>query len=228
MLSLLLRRNEMNWLHVFVVNHWAIFTAICGTLFGVTVGAFSKGYLGEKGKQLASKKDIDKVLEELGEVTRKTQSIKSEISGGLWLKQTVWGQKRAAFGELIKALTSLQGAMRKAVSAYNVLIDGEDKDESTKADYKLTLAKKRGAFYNAVSAIGVRFIEAEIFDPTIREVRRQFYALRLQDAVKDGCTPEQYQEISWALDSYRESLMSHIRNQLGVNQGTPDAADDVM
>ena len=53
-----------------------------------------KAYEQERGKQLATHEDIENVLRELNAVTRETETIRAQISGDLWLRQTVLNQKR--------------------------------------------------------------------------------------------------------------------------------------
>ena len=71
----------MHWIFVFALAHWATFTAVLGGFFGATLGALLTGYFSEKGKQIATKKDIEDVLSELRKVTTETESIKAQISG---------------------------------------------------------------------------------------------------------------------------------------------------
>jgi sugar phosphate isomerase/epimerase len=86
---------------------------ILGNLFFVYLGA----YLKEKGKRLATKEDVDSVVEQVRAVTRETELIKAEITGGLWQRQWHLAQKRDSYSRLIDALERIQvqrSAIREA------------------------------------------------------------------------------------------------------------------
>jgi hypothetical protein len=70
--------------------------------------ARKKSYEEEIGKRLATKEDIDNVLAQVRAVTRETERVKAEISGGLWQEQWHKTQKRDAYVRLIDALENLQ------------------------------------------------------------------------------------------------------------------------
>jgi hypothetical protein len=61
------------------------------------VGAYFGSYLREKGKNLATHEDIDRVV-------RATEEIKAEISGSLWLRQSGWSLTREVYFDLLRAL----------------------------------------------------------------------------------------------------------------------------
>ena len=67
-----------------------------------------KAYAEEKGKRLATKEDINNVLEQLRLTTRETAAIQAEISGGLWLSQWHLAQKRDTYARLIDALENMR------------------------------------------------------------------------------------------------------------------------
>lgn len=69
---------------------------------------YLKAYAEEKGKRLATKEDIDNVLEQVRAVTRETEIIKAEISGGLWQQQWHLTQKRDCYTRLVDALENIQ------------------------------------------------------------------------------------------------------------------------
>ena len=80
--------------------------------------SYLKAYAEEKGKRLATKEDIENVIEQVRAVTRETEIIKAEISGGLWLQQWHLTQKRDCYARLIDALESIQlqrSSLRSAV-----------------------------------------------------------------------------------------------------------------
>jgi hypothetical protein len=69
---------------------------------------FLKAYFEGRGKNLATKQDISNVLEQVRAVTRETEKIKAEISGGLWDRQWLKMQKRDAYVRLIDTLENIR------------------------------------------------------------------------------------------------------------------------
>lgn len=89
---------------------WIACAAVIGTNFLIqTIWIpFLKSYAEQKGRQLATKEDIENVLKQVRAVTRETASIQAEISGGLWLQQWHLAQKRDTYARLIGALENIQ------------------------------------------------------------------------------------------------------------------------
>jgi hypothetical protein len=75
---------------------------------------FFKAYAGETGKRLATHEDIEQIRSELRLQTEETESIKAQISGGLWIKQIHWNQRRPLrpMLDVVNQLTTLATQMR--------------------------------------------------------------------------------------------------------------------
>jgi hypothetical protein len=75
------------------------------TLFAVALvaglGAYFGSYLREKGKNLATREDVDRVV-------RATEEIRSQVGGDLWLRQRVWDFKRETYTALLERLTIIR------------------------------------------------------------------------------------------------------------------------
>ena len=80
-------------------NILAVLVAVWKPFFGA--------YMGEKGKRLATKEDIERVLVEVRLVTREQETIKASISGDLWNRQMVLTQKRDLYVRVLRVLTRL-------------------------------------------------------------------------------------------------------------------------
>jgi hypothetical protein len=59
-------------------------------------------YVGEKGKNLARKEDLDKILVEVHSVTEAQKRIEARISGEMWHQQWVATERRNAYVLVIK------------------------------------------------------------------------------------------------------------------------------
>jgi hypothetical protein len=82
------------------------------TLFGVAlfagVGAYFGTYLREKGKNLATKEDIDLIV-------RKTEEIKAEVSAEAWLRQKRWDRKWECYVEMVRSLGEIHTLIRESM-----------------------------------------------------------------------------------------------------------------
>ncbi len=94
---------------------------------GGGLGAYLGSYLREKGKNLATREDIDRIV-------RKTEDIKAEISGDLWERQNRWTFKRDLYVRLLTALGETASAVRQLQYLDDRLADPRFKDrvEQTK------------------------------------------------------------------------------------------------
>jgi hypothetical protein len=80
---------------------WAL--SIIAALF---IGA-AKSYMGEKGKNLATKEDLQDVVDQVKVVTRTTEQIRTELSEATWSKQRHWDLKRDTALEIMRAYGTL-------------------------------------------------------------------------------------------------------------------------
>lgn len=62
--------------------------------FGGWFGSFLNGYSTEKGKNLATHEDIDKLVDQVKAVTQTTKEIEAKISDQVWDRQRRWELKR--------------------------------------------------------------------------------------------------------------------------------------
>jgi hypothetical protein len=77
-------------------------------LISAGVGAYLGAYLNEKGKNFARREDMDKITAEVQAVTRTTEAIKADISGGLWDRQKQWEMKKEVLFEASKSVASVE------------------------------------------------------------------------------------------------------------------------
>jgi len=80
--------------------------------------AFIPEYLKEKGKNLATHEDINKIIDQVTAVTQATKEIEAKISDEVWNRQKHWEMKREVLFELTKAMSSGADALTAVYSFY--------------------------------------------------------------------------------------------------------------
>lgn len=82
---------------------------------------FLASYLGKKGERLANAEDIEKILAEVRLVTAETETIKAQIAGSTWQRQTllvkrieVYGSFHGSIVRVATALSAVCGALLRA------------------------------------------------------------------------------------------------------------------
>jgi hypothetical protein len=82
------------------------------------LGGYWGAYAKKKGENMATHEDIGNLVEQVQAVTKATEEIKSEISGGLWDRQKRWELRRDALFELTKRLGLLKDSLTLLISVY--------------------------------------------------------------------------------------------------------------
>jgi hypothetical protein len=95
-----------------------ILTALA-TLVSAFVGSYLAGYLKQKGQNLATHEDIDKLVDQVTAVTTTTKRIEAEISSDVWDRQKQWELKRDTLlqaarrmADTEKAILRLEGVLK--------------------------------------------------------------------------------------------------------------------
>jgi hypothetical protein len=189
-----------------------------GRMEQIAAKAFREAFEGEAGKRLASRQDIENVLDELRKVTRETETIKAEITSDQWLRQTVWIQKREAYTALLKVLTDLHDSFTEFTASLACFESGRtDPDAADYETRKFDLLKKRETTLDVLFQLSLRFGEAALFDPGISEQQKKFRGnYGLNAAIQDTATSAETKEFVLALMQFRRELLSHMRRELGI------------
>jgi len=88
-----------------------------GSLVLSTVGAAIGAYFTTRAKNLATHDDLDKLVEQVQAVTRETEAIKAEITGGLWDRQKRWEVRRDILLEFMRSAWRLDFALQEFVAS---------------------------------------------------------------------------------------------------------------
>jgi hypothetical protein len=91
-----------------VSEYFTVLLPIIGVGVGWFLKSYLESYLGEKGKNLATKEDIDRIV-------RTTEEIKAEIGSTAWLKQKRWDRKWDCYVEVVKNLSEVHALIRESI-----------------------------------------------------------------------------------------------------------------
>ena len=93
--------------------HWSTYAGLAIVyLVGLIVAPLLTSYMSERGKNLATKQDVEAIVEQVQRVTAATEEIKTELAGGLWLRQKRWDLRREIYSQLLTSLDALLYALK--------------------------------------------------------------------------------------------------------------------
>lgn len=99
-------------------SSWLVLVgSIIGACIGGAIGAWVQGFFTEKGKRLATRQDVEHIVNEVQKVTHATETIKAEISSDRWLRQQMWQEKWKLYNDILK----LAARLIKSVSFYSAV-----------------------------------------------------------------------------------------------------------
>jgi hypothetical protein len=93
---------------------------IASQIVSLILQSYLPAYAKEKGKNLATHEDIQKLVDQVKAVTQATKKIEAEISSGVWDRQKRWELRRDTLFEVAKRLAELQDALTKLYSVASV------------------------------------------------------------------------------------------------------------
>jgi hypothetical protein len=91
-----------------------VFLAVCAG-----AGAYLGSYLKNKGEHLATREDIDKVVEQVRVVTKATKEIEAKISDEVWDRQKRWELKREVLFDTIKRTALVKDALTELYAFFD-------------------------------------------------------------------------------------------------------------
>jgi hypothetical protein len=97
---------EVDWLSMVKLPAvWSFIAAGLGAYFGP--------YLKKKGENLATKEDLQLIVDQVSAVTKTTEEINAQISNEVWDRQKRWEMKKEAAIDVMKATSALRHALFK-------------------------------------------------------------------------------------------------------------------
>lgn len=111
--------------------------------FGGWLGSFLNGYSSEKGKNLATHEDIDKLVNQVRIVTQTTKDIEAKISDQVWDRQRRWELKRDQIFKIADQASTAKDSLIFLASALRTV-----RDESVDAPASESFQQRVEAFTN--------------------------------------------------------------------------------
>ena len=105
-----------------------IILAIVSFLAGV-LGTYMSAYFKKRAEHLATRADIDEIVEQLKKTTAATEEIKGKISKEVWVEQKRWDLKRELYSSLLENLYQARDAVSNIMESEERV---SSKDEATK------------------------------------------------------------------------------------------------
>jgi hypothetical protein len=143
-----------------VVALWAL-----SVILALFIGGFLKSYMKQKGENLATHEDIDKLVDQMKAVTEATKKIEAEISTGIWDKQKRWEMKREVLFEAAKRMSEVDDALL----GLSIAIKEDHKKQkaweaqSPEDAERLSWMQLRGERFSRWSKASTEFDESRVF-----------------------------------------------------------------
>src|SRR6266404_3989380 len=107
------------------------------TLIGAFIGSYLASYLKKKGENLATREDLDKLVEQVRAVTTATKEIEAKISTDVWDRQKRWEMKRDLLFEATRRLAAVNDSLMNLNSACEIERQHQQRGEAVSLDSKV-------------------------------------------------------------------------------------------
>jgi hypothetical protein len=110
------------------MEHFVViaFYSILAFVVGLFTRAFLPSYMREKGKNLATKEDIQELARQTNILTQTTKEIEARISVGAWSKQQRWDIQKTALLDSLKDLATAETFLVRLVQTF---VDTKDQPQ---------------------------------------------------------------------------------------------------
>ncbi len=118
---------------------------------GIVVGAFGgylKAYLSQKGQNLATHEDINKLVDQVRAVTTTAKQIEAKISDDVWDRQKRWELKRDLLIDMVRKAIAMQVALQRLYAVRLTTKDSSDPENLARLE---ATHKATAAFNDAVT-----------------------------------------------------------------------------
>jgi hypothetical protein len=181
--------------------------------------SFIPEYLKEKGKNLATKEDLDDLVKQVQAVTTATKEIENKLSHDVWNRQKQWEMKREVLFDLTKSMTSASDALTEVYSFY----DTERKRTGPMPPARQEKELRLGAtFSDAASAFdNVTVLSGIVCGESLQKAAVQFGIFLREAKMEAKDLPEFPAKQLTELAVKRNAVTTEIRRVLGLEGSEP-------
>jgi hypothetical protein len=186
------------------------------TLVSALVGSFLAGYLKQKGENLATHEDVEKLAKETATLTQATKSVEASISDRVWGRQRQWKLRRNALIAAVQALDKADDELIKVGASYE---KAPPSDSAGAASWKQLQWEVRQAWTAAADEFDdkraiVDLVCSPSVSTAVREARQEI-RIAAQGMFKG--TIKTYGEVAHAIQLKRKAVLDLARQELGID-----------
>jgi hypothetical protein len=200
------------------MEHFAViaFYSMLAFVVGLFSRSFLPGDLQERGKNLATKEDIQELTRQTATISKTTKEIEARISISVWSKQQRWDIQKTALLDSLKDLTTAETYLVRLVQTFVDTKDHPQGWETRRKEANEKYAERINNFWRTQLAIEIvcgREIGSHFqdIDTIFDRVRKS-----LKQGEFDDIWNTQYPEILVAKRRLRET----VRRRLGLDVET--------
>ena len=135
--------SDLNWLFNPRTGVAAIGASLLTLLVKRLVAPYVDAYSRQKGQNLATHEDLDKLVAQMAAVTESTENIKAAISDDVWDRQKQWELRRDAVLDAIRAHADLESALVNLNSCLSGYLSVSEKGLTDKTDAEVSATIQR-------------------------------------------------------------------------------------
>jgi hypothetical protein len=200
------------------MEHFAViaFYSVLAFVVGLFSRSFLPGDLQERGKNLATKEDIQELTRQTATISKTTKEIEARISISVWSKQQRWDIQKTALLDSLKDLTTAETYLVRLVQTFVDTKDHPQGWEARRKEANEKYAERINNFWRTQLAIEIvcgREIGSHFqdIDTIFDRVRKS-----LKQGEFDDIWNTQYPEILVA----KRQLGETVRRRLGLDVET--------
>src|SRR6202012_4323636 len=200
------------------MEHFVViaFYSILAFVVGLFTWAFLPSYMREKGKNLATKEDIQELARQTGILTETAKEIEARLSVSVWSNQQRWDMQKTALLDSLKDLATAETFLVRLVQTF---VDTKDRPrgwEARRKEANQKYAEKINNFWRTQLAIEV--VCGKEIGSHFQEIDTIFDRVRksLKQGDFDEIWNQQYPELLMA----KRQLGETVRRRLGLDVET--------
>lgn len=177
------------------------------------IGYF-RGYLTQKGQNLATHEDIEKLVDQVRAVTMATKQIEAKISDEVWDRQKRWELKRDLLIDVLKKAASLREGLFRL---YTATLESKNHNHSEKTngvEPQAASAKLDAAIAEYDQS---RLVVDLVCGKRVKGALLYYesYINDLARTIVEGCAEKSYAELTKELMDKQHAILFAVRAEMG-------------